>query len=51
MYRDLSLWCFPCEQYLNGLTNPKLRPVLDSFHQQKFGEHLPEGRHELRLET
>lgn len=46
---DLSFWCFPCEQYLNGLTNPRLRPILDAVHQQKFGEHLPDGRLELQL--
>ncbi|GAQ88400.1 Regulator of Vps4 activity in the MVB pathway protein [Klebsormidium nitens] len=50
-FTDLSFWCFPCEQYLNGLTNPRLTPILDAFHQQKFGEHLPDGRLELQLES
>lgn len=45
--RDLSVWCFACEHYLDAQVIVQLRPVFESLHLMKFGEPAPK-RSELR---
>eukprot|EP00897_Mesotaenium_endlicherianum_P003102 jgi/Mesen1/281/ME1154371C09506 len=37
-YRDLSVWCFACEAYLDAQLIPELSPTFDAAHLMKFGE-------------
>lgn len=39
--RDLSVWCFACEHYLDAQVIVQLRPVFESLHLLKFGEPAP----------
>lgn len=45
--RDLSVWCFLCEHYLDAQVIVQLRPVFETLHLMKFGEPAP-NRTELR---
>ncbi|KAH9574084.1 hypothetical protein CY35_01G036900 [Sphagnum magellanicum] len=40
-FRDLSVWCFACEHYLDAQVIPQLRPVFDALHLMKFGVPAP----------
>lgn len=41
-YRDLSVWCFACDNYLDAQVIRELRPTFDRLHLQKFGVPAPE---------
>lgn len=41
-FRDLSVWCFPCDSYLDAQANPDLRPIYNAFHIMKFGAPPPD---------
>lgn len=45
--RDLSVWCFECEHYLDPQVILQLRPIFEAFHLMKFGEPAP-ARTELK---
>ncbi|EPS71078.1 hypothetical protein M569_03681, partial [Genlisea aurea] len=40
-YRDLSVWCFTCEAYLDARVIPSLRPAYETVHVMKFGTAPP----------
>jgi len=46
-FRDLSVWCFECEHYLDAQVILQLRPIFEALHLMKFGDPAP-ARTELR---
>ena len=38
--KDLSVWCFHCDDYLDSLRIPALSRIFDLLHQEKFGEEV-----------
>ena len=38
--KDLSVWCFHCDDYLDSLRIPALSQIFDLLHQEKFGEEV-----------
>ncbi|XP_002968200.2 histone deacetylase 6 [Selaginella moellendorffii] len=40
-YRDLSVWCFACDSYLDAQVISELRPAFDAAHAMKFGTPAP----------
>lgn len=38
--RDLSVWCFQCDEYLDTLRIPELARTFEALHQEKFGEEV-----------
>lgn len=40
-FRDLSVWCFKCESYLDAQVISQLRPVFEMLYTMKFGEAPP----------
>lgn len=46
--RDLSVWCFLCDEYLDALCIPELRPAFQELHRMKFGTNPPLPAEERR---
>lgn len=40
-FRDLSVWCFKCESYLDAQVIPQLRPAFELLYIMKFREPPP----------
>eukprot|EP00850_Spirogloea_muscicola_P006964 SM000034S12718 [mRNA] locus=s34:329394:330217:- [translate_table: standard] len=47
-FRDLSVWCFACDSYIDAQLVSQLRPLYEAYHLMKFGTKAPprtmEGR-------
>ncbi|GJP43212.1 hypothetical protein CLOM_g2706 [Closterium sp. NIES-68] len=37
-FRDLSVWCFRCDSYLDAIRIPALEPLFAALHVAKFGQ-------------
>ncbi|CAI7897680.1 unnamed protein product [Closterium sp. NIES-54] len=37
-FRDLSVWCFHCDSYLDAIRIPALEPLFTALHLAKFGQ-------------
>uniref|UniRef100_A0A7I4DZI8 UBP-type domain-containing protein n=1 Tax=Physcomitrium patens TaxID=3218 RepID=A0A7I4DZI8_PHYPA len=40
-FRDLSVWCFECDHYLDAQVISQLRPIFEALHLMKFGDPAP----------
>eukprot|EP00245_Coleochaete_scutata_P006370 TRINITY_DN20797_c0_g1_i1.p1 TRINITY_DN20797_c0_g1~~TRINITY_DN20797_c0_g1_i1.p1 ORF type:complete len:181 (-),score=31.34 TRINITY_DN20797_c0_g1_i1:240-782(-) len=40
-FRDLSIWCFECDNYIDEQGNENLWPMYTAFHRMKFGAEPP----------
>ena len=40
---DLTIWDFKNNTYLDGVSEPELRPIVNIFHRDKFGQNLPKA--------
>ena len=36
-FSDLSVWCYLCDDYVD---NPRLYPIKNAVHRDKFGEEM-----------
>eukprot|EP00850_Spirogloea_muscicola_P005208 SM000023S07664 [mRNA] locus=s23:767926:768473:+ [translate_table: standard] len=40
-FRDLSVWCFACDSYIDAQLVSQLRPLYEAYHLMKFGTMAP----------